>query len=225
MILPIFYRFCSAIFNCFRGVTLLWHALAIVLTYICLRSGFDWSYFVYFQGTLVQMLLLPAVGLGGLLPILVPLFLFIIAAARKSFSLMNTAYALAQAALLGSLISSTYKAFTGRIPPHFRDVSTLLIDHSHGFRFGFMEGGIFWGWPSSHTTIAFATAIALVLLYPRNKWIKYLAPLYALYVGLGVSMSIHWFSDFLAGMIIGSVIGVVVGKAFLLRLKQPHPTV
>jgi membrane-associated phospholipid phosphatase len=29
-------------------------------------------------------------------------------------------------------------------------------------------------------------------------------------------MTIHWFSDFLAGAIIGTVVGVVVGKSFLL---------
>jgi len=44
---------------------------------------------------------------------------------------------------------------------------------------------------------------------------------YALYIGLGVSMTIHWFSDFLAGAIIGSAIGAVVGKSFL--RSQMHP--
>jgi uncharacterized protein YcfJ len=37
---------------------------------------------------------------------------------------------------------------------------------------------------------------------------------YALYIGLGVSMTIHWCSDFVAGTILGSVIGVVVGRCF-----------
>ena len=39
---------------------------------------------------------------------------------------------------------------------------------------------------------------------------------YAFCVGIGVSMTIHWFSDFSAGAIIGTVIDVVVGKCFLL---------
>ena len=38
------------------------------------------------------------------------------------------------------------------------------------------------------------------------------AILYAFYVGIGVSMTIHWFSDFVAGAIIGTVIGAVVKK-------------
>jgi membrane-associated phospholipid phosphatase len=32
-------------------------------------------------------------------------------------------------------------------------------------------------------------------------------------------MTIHWFSDFVAGAIFGSVIGVVVGKSFWLNLR------
>jgi membrane-associated phospholipid phosphatase len=46
------------------------------------------------------------------------------------------------------------------------------------------------------------------------------AILYACYVGLGVSMTIHWFSDFAAGAIIGSVIGAVVGKGFLPNIQH-----
>ena len=42
--------------------------------------------------------------------------------------------------------------------------------------------------------------------------------LYAFYVGLGVSVTIHWFSEFVAGAIIGSVIGAVVGRGFKTRL-------
>ena len=44
---------------------------------------------------------------------------------------------------------------------------------------------------------------------------------YALNIGLGVSMTIHWFSDFLAGAIIGTAIGTVVGKSFLRSEMQP----
>ena len=34
------------------------------------------------------------------------------------------------------------------------------------------------------------------------------------YIGLGVSMTIHWFSDFAAGAILGTIIGLVVGRSF-----------
>jgi hypothetical protein len=56
----------------------------------------------------------------------------------------------------------------------------------------------------------------IFMLFPKQRWVGYVAMAYAFYVGIGVSMTIHWFSDFSAGAIIGSVIGVVVGKCFLL---------
>jgi hypothetical protein len=64
-------------------------------------------------------------------------------------------------------------------------------------------------------------AFALVFLFRANSWVRRLAPLYALVIGIGVSMTIHWFSDFLAGAIIGSLIGAVVGSSFAQRRRQP----
>jgi hypothetical protein len=46
-------------------------------------------------------------------------------------------------------------------------------------------------------------------------WAVDLAIGYALYVGIGVSMAIHWLSNFVAGAILGTVIGGVVGESFL----------
>jgi hypothetical protein len=60
---------------------------------------------------------------------------------------------------------------------------------THIFRFGFLRGGVFWGWPSSHTTIAFAMAVTILMLFPKQKWVGYMAITYALYIGLGVSMT------------------------------------
>jgi membrane-associated phospholipid phosphatase len=91
-------------------------------------------------------------------------------------------------------------------------------DTSHGFQFSFLKGGVFWGWPSSHTTVTFAMTVCLITLYPKNKMFVFIALLYAFYIGLGVSMTIHWFSEFVAGAIIGSVIGMVVGRSFKAKL-------
>ena len=41
-----------------------------------------------------------------------------------------------------------------------------------------------------------------------------MAVTYALYIGIGVSMTIHWFSDFVAGALIGTIVGVVVVTGF-----------
>ena len=219
------YRLPRNIITIFSGRNLLWHALAILLTCVVVMSGTDWFYFLSTRGDIFIPLARPAIRLGNLLPILGTLMLLLIGEVRKNRQTITTAWALGQAALLGFLISSCYKAFTGRIPPpHFRgfEISTMsstsIIDTSHGFQFGFLNGGVFWGWPSSHTAVAFAMAACLITLYPKNRTLGFLALLYALYIGLGISVSIHWLSEFVAGAIIGSVIGIVVGRSFRAKL-------
>lgn len=212
-----FYQIKENIFDIFRNKNLYAHIFAVIFTALLVFSGFDWWYFRQVNGSTISSYLWPAVILGGIIPLLAPILLFLFGIFKKNSIVVNTGFALAQSAFLGLLISSTYKAFTGRIPPMHLMVS-VASDVSYGFQFGFMRGGVFWGWPSSHTTIAFATMFTLITLYPKNTLLKVIALFYALYVGFGVSVGIHWFSEFIAGMLIGAVIGVVVGKAFAERM-------
>ncbi len=208
----------------FSGRNLLWHALAIVLTIVIVMSGGDWSYYLSTRGDAFLRLARPAILLGTIMPVLTILVVLIIGEVGKNRRIITTAWALGQAAILGYFISCGYKAFTGRIPPPFRGFRMSAmnegspIDTSHGFQLGFLKGGVFWGWPSSHTTVAFAMSACLIMLYPKNKALFFLALLYALYIGLGVSVTIHWFSEFAAGAIIGNVIGRVVGRSFKAKL-------
>lgn len=201
---------------CFSGRNLVWHGVAILGTFVIVMSGFDWWYFVTAQSLPIQFLFSSAV-IGGLVPMFLPLGLIVWGLIRKNKTRAIVGWALLQATILGSLISSTYKAFTGRIQPN---LANTLIDSSHGFQIGFWEHGIFWGWPSSHTTIAFAMVMAFVTLFPGSRKVRVLAPAYAFYIGIGISTNIHWFSEFFAGAIIGTVIGVVVGKSFSLVLRK-----
>ena len=194
----------------FTGYNLLWQGIAMVLTAGIVLSGFDWWYFTHVFSAGRSTPLFTAVIVGGQMPIVAPLVLLGIGILKRSKKILTAGWAMGQAALVGLIISSFYKAFTGRIqPPH-----STAIDISHEFNFGILKHGMFWGWPSSHTTVAFAMAFALVALYPNSKLIRYLAPLYALYIGIGVSMNIHWFSEFIAGIIFGTIIGVAVGNGF-----------
>jgi membrane-associated phospholipid phosphatase len=196
--------------GCFRGWKLTWHAVAILLTAILVLSGFDWRWYLATRNPALRAWMWSAVGIGGLLPLALPLFLLAAGFIIENSRTLLTGWAVGQAALLGSLISSIYKAFTGRVHP----ARVVGDDISHVFRFGWMRGGVFWGWPSSHTTIAFAMAVTVFTLCPKQRWLGWMAILYAFYVGIGVSMTIHWFSDFAAGAIVGSVIGAVVGRSF-----------
>lgn len=213
------YKFFRNIAKCFWGKNLLWHALAIALTYACVTSGFDWFYFEHTRSSALFAYALPAAILGFFVPIIAPVLLYFVGKVRGNARMQHAGAAVAQAGAIGWLISSTYKAFTGRMQPYYTPYYNDHIpsaDISHQFNFGFFQHGIFWGWPSSHTAVAFAESVALVyMLRGKNKLLSAAVLLYALYIGVGVSMSIHWFSDALAGAIIGSVVGVVVAKSFL----------
>ncbi len=203
-----------------KGEYLAWHILAIGLTYILVITDFDWIYFQHFRSSPLLPYIFPALALGGLLPIYAPVTILILGAIHKNRKTLNLGLALAQAVFIGSIFSSFYKALTGRAHPSLFSGTPITNDTTHIFKFGLLRGGIFWGWPSSHTTIAFAMAITLFVLFPRNKLVRFFALAYAFYIGLSVSISIHWFSDFVAGAIIGSLIGIVVGKSFFRLTRE-----
>jgi membrane-associated phospholipid phosphatase len=204
--------------GCFTGWRLVWHVIAILLTVILVLSGFDWHWFLATRNPALRSWMWPAVFIGGLLPIYLPLLLLAFGFLAKSTRIILTGWAVAQAELLGALIVIAYKAFTGRAHP----ARSFGADISQVFHFGFLRGGVFWGWPSSHTTIAFAMAMTVFTLYPKQRWLGLVAILYAFYIGIGVSMTIHWFSDFAAGAIVGSVIGAVVGRNWEKTLNIEH---
>ncbi len=199
------------IFRSFSGKNLWWQLVAIALTLIIVLSGFDWFYFTHVRGAIVHTISMFAVVAGGIVPVFLPFIVLLFSAVKKNIKLEMAGWAMWQAAFIGYLISIFYKTFTGRIPPN---ASNTILDISRRFNFGLYKEGIFWGWPSSHTTVSFALAFAVISLYPKNKYLKYIAFAYALFVGLGVSTSIHWFSEFVAGAIIGAVAGRVVGQSF-----------
>lgn len=191
------------------------HLLAASSTYGIVRSGIDWRFYTFAKDNRV----IPTVGfssviIGGLVPLGVPLWLYLRGGSRSDPELQITAMALGQATLLGLIVSSSYKAVTGRKPPEVFEDSPTEPDYSHNFKFGFMNRGVFDGWPSGHTMSAFAMATTLIELYPENESLKLYAMLYASIIGLGVSTNIHWFSDAVAGALMGYSIGKTVGKGF-----------
>lgn len=221
----LFHRFLSNLAKSVWGYRLVLHAVAVVVTYLLVMWGID--------GTLhraslnmphLQYFLFPAVPLGGLVPLIAPVALYIAGRKRNNERMKNTAFALGQAVIVANVIVSFYKAVTGRPPPPEMFDGTLIADMSRQFRFGFMNGGIFHGWPSGHTTTAFAMALVLIKLYPRDPRMRYLPLAYALYIGFGVSTNIHWFSDFVAGIFIGTAVGLAVGGSFAMRSNLPSGT-
>ena len=191
------------------------HILGASGTYGIVRSGIDWKFYTYARDNRA----IPYVGfssviIGGLVPVGIPVWLYFRGKSQNDNELQITAMALGQAALLGFIISSSYKTVTGRKPPEVFEDSDHEPDFSNDFKFGFMNRGVFDGWPSGHTMSAFAMATTLIELYPENESLKLYAMLYASIIGLGVSTNIHWFSDAVAGALMGYSIGKSVGKGF-----------
>ncbi len=211
--------FSKALVRIYSGKNLLWQLVMLAATAALVLSGADWAYFVATRGTWLATIGFLAASVGFFIPVILPLAMLYGSVVKHSQKTRQSAYALIYAAILGLGISSFYKVFTGRTGlPHalgggFGNFSTV-VDTSHMFRFGFYRGGAFQGWPSSHTAVAFAMSFALVTMYPKNRLVQVLAIAYALFIGIGVSVSIHWLSDFIAGAILGTIIGVSVGKTF-----------
>jgi membrane-associated phospholipid phosphatase len=201
--------------ECFKGRLLIWHLAAIALTLALVVSGCDWRYFLATRSPMLRSWLWPAVPIGGLVPITLPLILLLLGIVTRSAPTRLVGWAIGQAEAIGGIIAAAYKAVTGRAHP----AHGASADLTHLFKFGLLRGGVFWGWPSSHTTIAFAMAVTVFKLFPKQKWLGYVAIAYAFYIGIGVSTTIHWFSDFVAGALIGAGVGMVVGISFS-RLEE-----
>ncbi len=152
-----------------------------------------------------------SVATGPIVSVAVPLGLYLYGRSEQDANLQITGLALGQAAINAAVITSVLKAFTGRVGPQHKSETT---DYSKNFRFGFLRGGIYQGWPSSHTATAFSMAAALIELYPNNTAVKIGGLIYASLIGLGVSTNIHWFSDAVAGALIGYAIGTTVGIGY-----------
>lgn len=192
--------------------------LACLGTFVLSWSGFDAWYFTVFHDSAVAYFF----GLAGIVGFFVPVFLclglWIVGFVQKNKRMIRVGSFAAIAGIGGWFLSSLLKAFTGRVPLPYGGLSNIL-EWSQTFQFGFLKGGIFWGWPSSHTTTAFAMSVTIALMYKDKKWVGYVALLYAFYIGLGASMNFHWFSDFFAGMILGSIIGYLCATLFLRKTR------
>jgi membrane-associated phospholipid phosphatase len=103
--------------------------------------------------------------------------------------------AIGQAAILALGVTSTIKFFTGRRPPGITDQDPDFLDYSGDWAFGIMNRGVFNGWPSGHTAVAFAMAAALTELYPESWGLKIDAYSYTVFIGAGMSLMAHWLSD------------------------------
>jgi membrane-associated phospholipid phosphatase len=193
-------------------------ALMAVGTYTLVQTGADWEWrqlsyeheSIAYSGT-------PAVMTGGIAPVIVPLSLYGLGCYREDLKLQTAGVAVAQAVIISTVLTTGIKAFTSRRPPDVWGSEKIdeKKDFSDDFQFGFLKRVPFDGWPSGHTSAAWAIAATLTEFYPENIPLAIGLYGYALYVGLGVSVTIHWLSDAWAGALFGYAIGKTVAQHFI----------
>jgi hypothetical protein len=85
-----------------------------------------------------------------------------------------------QAGLLAVVSTSALKAVTGRPNPSSGE------NNSRDFRFGFLRGGVHWGWPSGHMAANTAAVVSFLRVYDDSPGLKALGGLYLGYLFFGV---------------------------------------
>lgn len=193
----------------------------VVSTLFLVLSGLDWWYLGVVLALVPQWILFFSDSLGYFIPVFLPLILCTLGYFLQNKLYSIYAQAIVYATILAFSISTTLKIFTGRTsPPHSHKGEELVrIDSSRDFNFGFMQEQILGGWPSSHTTVAFAIAVTLLFMLPVRWYYKACIMFIALFIGIGVSFGWHWLSEFVAGALLGTAIGIVVGEYFKTKME------
>ncbi|MCL2100915.1 MAG: phosphatase PAP2 family protein [Fibromonadales bacterium] len=192
-------------------------AFMVAGTYFIVQTDVDWEWrqFAYNNKPVVYAGM-PAVMSGALVPVILPLSLYGIGRSQEDFKLQTAGIAAAQSVIISTTLTTGIKAFTSRQEPHIwgDDRQYREEDFSRDFKFGFLERIPFDGWPSGHTSAAWAMAATLTEFYPDNIPLAVGLYGYAIYMGLGVSTTIHWLSDGWAGAFFGYAIGKTVAGHF-----------
>ena len=204
--------------NSFKGDNLYLHLAGIASTIVLVNGNVDYHVEHYFnQNPQFGQAASPIIRVGTLFPFIVGGSLYALGKINSNNETLGASFAVLQSSLLAFLYNSFLKAITGRMHPDWKHYSDMK-DLSKTFRFGFMRGGIFWGWPSGHTSSMMAVISALTSFYPHKTWLKIAGYSMAAYMIYGVSSfhrgGMHWFSDAVAAALMSYAIGSTVGKYY-----------
>jgi len=210
------------------GKNLQWQLAGIASTALIISTGTDYRVERYFnQHPAYGHASRPMIFLGTFLPVVASGSLYLTAKLAKDNELLGASYAVIQSSLTTLLYVSLLKAITGRPHPDWQNHSDMKA-LSKQFRFGFMRGGIFWGWPSGHTASTVAVASALMNYYPHNTWLKIAGYGLMGYTAFGVTAfhrgGMHWFSDAVAALLMTYPIGATIGKYYRNQYDAAHKT-
>ncbi len=216
--LTVYGNFGNNFLNSFRGTSLYLQLGGVAATALIVGTGTDYTVEHYFNtqpefGRWAH----PVVFTGQFLPFVAGGSLLAYGAIGNNKQVLGASFAVIQASVMELMYNSLLKAITGRPHPDWRHVSDM-DSLSRTFRFGFLRGGVFWGWPSGHTAATTAVVSALLGYYPNSTWLKVAGFGLIAYTIFGVSATnrggMHWFSDAIAGALISYAVGSTVGKYY-----------
>ncbi|MFP5387619.1 MAG: phosphatase PAP2 family protein [Bacteriovoracia bacterium] len=208
----------------FEGQNLYLHLSGFALTPLIIMSGLDAEVNDTFDNRRRNDIFSVGVTAGYLAPALLGVPLYINGRTKEDPETLRASYAVLQSTIITVSYISLLKGFTGRPPPN-NSAERSIQEQSEEFNFGLFERGIFWGWPSGHMGTTMALASTLTHYYPDTDWIKWAGYGTSAYMFVLVSAhdkgQMHWFSDAVAGGLMGYAIGSTVGSNF--RSKQLKP--
>ena len=209
------------------GWPLGFHMLGGALTYHFSMEGNDLmvARFAARQNEVVSgVAFMPGMIMGTFGPFLIPGYMYFFS---DNQTLNNTGAVAIQATAVAFLYNNILKAISGRAHPDAENNSGEL---SRDFKWGFGRRGVFYGWPSGHSMTNAALAMSIAS-YRRDKPIVVAGcALYAGYIAtsmvLGAKGEAHWFSDAVAGTLMGASIGWYIGSVFYKEKvgEKPEPS-
>jgi membrane-associated phospholipid phosphatase len=210
--------------NSMIGYNIPFHSAGVASTYILVKTDTDYRVHNYFAARRGRYAVFePAIYIGYMAPAVLGGGLYATGLAADDVRTSAAGCAVIQSTMLAVTYSSLLKVFTGRPNPDEYQY-TKKSDRSHEFNWGFMRNGVHYGWPSGHMMTT--TAIAACLMYYYNSLPVKIAGLLAWgYMAFGITShegnTAHWFSDVVAGSLMGFAIGSTVGKDFRIRGSDP----
>lgn len=221
-------NFGNNILNSFRGDNLYFHLAGVASTAILVASDADYHIHKYFnEHEGYGNTTIPVIRYAIYFPFVIGGSLFAFGKLKKDDEAVSASYAVLQSTIIAFSYNTLLKSITGRPNPDWRHTEDM-DDLSKTFRFGFMRGGVFWGWPSGHTSSTMAVVSALTSFYPDKTWLKVVGYSYVAYMILGVTSvnrgGMHWFSDAIAASLMSYAIGSTAGKYFRSKFGQGNTT-
>lgn len=214
------------IVNSFKGDNLYLHLAGIASTALIVSTNTDYYVHEYFyEHEQFGNAAMPIIRAALYIPFVTGGSLYAYGKIKKDDRAVAASFAVLQSSLVAFLYNSLLKAITGRPNPdwqHNPDMKEL----SKTFRFGFLRGGIFWGWPSGHTSSIMAVVSALTNFYSEKTWLKAAGYSLVAYMMYGVSSlhrgGMHWFSDAVAAAFMSYAIGSTIGRYYRSKFQQTN---